>query len=108
MNNKKVYLHYLEFNLGFLTKYTDFYYWVPNRKNIELAKQKYSLKMSMFFLPEEEHGYNIVPEHFEDFLNDRQDLFKKAKILPIDDDFIKLYKLSQLDFVNNDFVIKSC
>ena len=107
--SNNLYLYYREFNLGELKFLSDIYFWLPNSNNINLANNKYPAGMDLFFLPNKKQSYNSVPVHFNNFLigAGREDLIQKACILSQDDDFTKLLKLSNLEFYNQDFVIKN-
>jgi len=110
MSNKNVYLYYKEFCLGCLNYKKQIFLWLPNVDNIKKAKSKYLLGMEFFFLNEEKSEmFDRVPPHFDVFKTccERDDIKTKAGILDSDDDFSKLFKISKLDFFNEDFVIKT-
>ena len=105
----KIKLNYNEFTLGFLAQNSQGYVWTPDVNEINKAKEKYEYGMDMFFLPSVQKVYTFIPRHFNEFLeaSDRADLMEKAHIDDSDSDFVRLYKLSKLDFFNQEFVIKS-
>lgn len=107
--SNNLYLYYREFNLGELKFLSDIYFWLPNSNNINLANNKYPAGMDLFFLPSNKTAFNNVPAHFNSFLlsASREDLIKKANITNEDNNFNKLLKLSNLEFYNQDFVIKN-
>ena len=110
MSNNNVYLYYKEFCLGYLTSKKNMYFWVPNTSNIMNAKANYPLGMEFFFLPfNDSQIFENVPAHFDLFLSacDREDIRSQAGIIDSDDDFSKLEKLSRLEYLSEDFVIKN-
>ena len=62
----------------------------------------------MFMLPGSVTSFEKVPHHFKEYLNasDRVDLKKKAGISDSDTEFEKLYKMSKLEYFNEEFYIK--
>ena len=107
---KQVYLHFREFELGFLTQKDDVFVWVPNTESIRMFNEKYTGASDLFLLEQNEPVvYEKIPYHFVDFVESspRADLAKKVGITENDSDFDKLCKLATLDYFNIDFVIKA-
>ena len=104
----KVYLNFKEFELGFLCQQDNKYIWVPNAKKIKQCFSKYSGGIDLFFLSfVDETVYSEIPYHFSEFLEraERNDLKKAANIKKEDCDFVKLYKMATLKYLNQDFYI---
>ena len=106
---KQVYLHFKEIELGFLTQQENGFVWVPNPENIQSFMMRYDGASDLFFLNKTEPAlHHSIPYHFIDFVESasRPDLAQKAGILPSDDDFEILFKMSALDYADDEFVIK--
>jgi hypothetical protein len=106
---KQVYLHFREFELGFLTQKDDVFVWVPNTESIRAFETKYTGASDMLLLDKNEPVvYEKIPYHFVDFVETypRADLAKQCGITANDSDFDRLCKLATLDYFNMDFEIK--
>ena len=107
---KQVYLHFREFELGFLTQKNDVFVWVPNTESIRMFDEKYTAASDLLLLSKTEPMvYERIPYHFVDFVESapRADIAKKAGITAADSEFDRLCKLATLDYFNIDFVIKA-
>ncbi len=104
----RVYLYFFEFNLGYLEQEENMYVWKPDVSVINKARKKYPDPMDFLFLPDIEKAYEKIPNHFNEFYiaSSRPDLKENAKILDSDTPMEKLYKMSKLNYFNEEFVIK--
>lgn len=104
----KVYLHFKEFELGYLIQSERGYVWVPNCEKINKCFSRYDGAVDVFMLDlKNETIHRQIPYHFYEYLEstERSDIMKKANINSNDSDFTKLYKVAALKFLNNDFYI---
>lgn len=103
----KIILAYKELELGTLEKYKTLFLWTPIEDNLKMFKEKYNLAYSTFLLEKKSTIYKVIPPYFDNYLLllDRPDLNKEADIRENDDDFLKLAKISKMEFIN-DYKIK--
>lgn len=105
----KIYLNFNEFELGFLTEENGKFVWTPSADQIKQFMVVYDGAADLFLLDKTQpKAYSMVPYHYNEFLeaSERDDLAKLAKINPSDSDFLKLYKMATLDYLDQQFVIK--
>ena len=113
----KIYLYFMEYKLGSLERCNlleenglikEKYLWIPNVSEIEKAKIEYPFGMDMLMMPKENQVYDKVPYYFaeNDVLPSRRDIIDKVGITPDDDLFTRLYKISTLEYFDQQFVTK--
>jgi len=114
----KIYLYFIEYKLGSLEKYNETdenglikekYLWIPNVNEIEKAEKEYPFGMDMLMMPKENKLYDKIPYHFRemDVAPSRTDITEKVGITKDDDLFTRIYKISTLEFFNQEFITKT-
>lgn len=104
----KIALTIEEIELGYLSEHNGKYLFCANGNEVDRARTKYPLDMMLFNLNATGMSvYDAIPYPFNTFLagTNRPDLMEKAGIADMDTDFVKLYKLSALNLVRENFEI---
>lgn len=107
---EKVGLYVGELCLGSLVFAEGKFVYSRNLDNEKAAYEKFPVDMMLYpFKGEEVEKFDRLPYPFSNYIGAmaREDLKAKADILESDTLFEKLYKLSKLNFVRENFVIKA-
>ncbi len=102
-------LYFNEICLGELTKHADCFLYNSKEENEAIAKGKYFGMFEYDLYNKQDFGSEELFTIFKKIINDtkRQDIIDQAQVTEDDDEYTRLLKLGQLNFINNGFWVKS-